>query len=531
MFEKRSKANAVPARHLLGAATGLSVALCLALAPAPQAQAAPAAVLAATTTCAAPWNAATAYSGGAQVSENGVNYGANWWTQGDDPATHSGAVGTGQPWTAQGECGGSAPAPGPSPSPSPSPSPAPGSCAPAWDAGTVYNGGDEASEDGVNYKAGWWNQDDDPATHSGAAGSGQPWTNEGACTGGSQPPSPPPAPAPSPTPSPSPSPAPSPAPAPGPAPSFVFSPYKDVGINANWNTDVVSTKVTGTLIPLAGDGGLLPSQLPGLKTVTLAFATGECGSENWAGIAAQPFADANVSLLDKAGINYIVSTGGAAGTFTCSSPAGMSTFINRYMSPHMIGVDFDIEGGQTQAQINSLVSQVAYAEGQFPNLRFSFTLATLAASDGSYAGVNSLGAMVVNAVKNVHLTNYTINLMVMDYGGASSSVCVVANGKCDMGQSAIQAAENLEHTFGIPASKIELTPMIGVNDVSSELFSLQDVDTMMQYVTSQGLAGAHFWSLDRDTPCSSATASSTCSSVPGVAALGYTKRFVSDSAK
>nr|WP_297525498.1 carbohydrate-binding protein [uncultured Roseateles sp.] len=26
-------------------------------------------------------------------------YRANWWTQGDNPATRSGPVGTGQPWT------------------------------------------------------------------------------------------------------------------------------------------------------------------------------------------------------------------------------------------------------------------------------------------------------------------------------------------------------------------------------------------------------------------------------------------------
>jgi len=44
-------------------------------------------------TCAAAWSAGTAYSGGAVASENGVNYLANWWTQGDDPATHSGPTG------------------------------------------------------------------------------------------------------------------------------------------------------------------------------------------------------------------------------------------------------------------------------------------------------------------------------------------------------------------------------------------------------------------------------------------------------
>jgi chitodextrinase len=65
--------------------------------------------------CAAAWNAATAYGGGSVVSENGNNYLANWWTQGNEPATSSGPGGSGQPWTSQGSCGGSTPPTDPPP--------------------------------------------------------------------------------------------------------------------------------------------------------------------------------------------------------------------------------------------------------------------------------------------------------------------------------------------------------------------------------------------------------------------------------
>jgi len=54
--------------------------------------------------CAAAWNSTTAYTTGQQVSSNGMNYVANWWTQGQNPATNSGASGSGQPWTAVGAC-------------------------------------------------------------------------------------------------------------------------------------------------------------------------------------------------------------------------------------------------------------------------------------------------------------------------------------------------------------------------------------------------------------------------------------------
>jgi len=102
-----------------------------------------------------------------------------------------------------------------------------------------------------------------------------------------------------------------------------------------------------------------------------------------------------------------------------------------------------------------------------------------------------------------------------------------------MGQSAIQAVTNLEHTYGIPASKIAVTPMIGLNDNATETFTTADVDTVTSYAKSNGLAGLHFWSLDRDTPCpggAQSYASPTCNSIAGTSALQYTKRFLSDGA-
>ncbi len=56
--------------------------------------------------CWAAWVSSTAYNGGAQVSYNGQNYQAAYWTQGDTPDTHSGPAGSGQPWIPMGACGG-----------------------------------------------------------------------------------------------------------------------------------------------------------------------------------------------------------------------------------------------------------------------------------------------------------------------------------------------------------------------------------------------------------------------------------------
>ena len=41
--------------------------------------------------------------------------------------------------------------------------------------------------------------------------------------------------------------------------------------------------------------------------------TGECGAENWAGISGDTLASVNVPLFEAKNVDYILSTGGAAG--------------------------------------------------------------------------------------------------------------------------------------------------------------------------------------------------------------------------
>ncbi|SMC28273.1 Carbohydrate binding domain-containing protein [Andreprevotia lacus DSM 23236] len=79
-----------------------------------------------TTGCsAAEWNAATAYLSGSKVSRNGHTYQANWWTQGNDPATNSGPTGSGKPWTDLGACSATTSAPTPTATVAPSATPKP----------------------------------------------------------------------------------------------------------------------------------------------------------------------------------------------------------------------------------------------------------------------------------------------------------------------------------------------------------------------------------------------------------------------
>ncbi|HXB49968.1 MAG TPA: carbohydrate-binding protein, partial [Streptosporangiaceae bacterium] len=207
-------------------------------------------------------------------------------------------------------------------------------CAAAWSSTAVYTAGMQASENGTNYTANWWTQGNDPATNNGGSGSGQPWTSNGACTGGSG------------SGGGSGGGSGSGGSGTGSVSGLLFSPYKDVTINMNWNTDEMQSAVEGTAIPVVGSGSLVSNYVPRLPALTVAFATGTCGSETWGGVSGASWAAENVPQLQSAGLNYVVSTGGAAGTFTCASTSGMDSFIARYASPHLVGIDFDIEGGQ-----------------------------------------------------------------------------------------------------------------------------------------------------------------------------------------
>jgi chitinase len=294
------------------------------------------------------------------------------------------------------------------------------------------------------------------------------------------------------------------------APAFVFGPYKHLAMWKDGSHAITAAPDGAATRYIAGG-----KRAFGPGTLTWAFANGECGDEKWDEESGADIAAANVAEFDQAGVDYIISTGGARGVFTCASDAGMERFIARYDSKHLVGIDFDIEAGQTRAQIDALIRRARNAQLKRPQLRFSFTVATHAASDGSLRSLNATGETILRSVRRNRLRYAVFNLMVMDYGPGESKWCVVRDGVCDMGKSAIQAARNVNAKYKIPFSQIALTPMIGVNDVVSNVFTLDDARVVAEAVKSMKLAGLHFWSLDRDTPCGAPTtgASPTCSTL------------------
>jgi chitinase len=101
--------------------------------------------------------------------------------------------------------------------------------------------------------------------------------------------------------------------------------------------------------------------------------------------------------------------------------------------------------------------------------------------------------------------------MAMDYGSAND------NGG-QMGLSAIQAAQNVRtqiQSAGLNAT-VGVTPMIGVNDVNTEIFRLSDAQMLLDFANSNSfVTRLSFWSVSRDNgSCPNAGfASPTCSGI------------------
>ena len=96
----------------------------------------------------------------------------------------------------------------------------------------------------------------------------------------------------------------------------MHGPYKDLTIGFDRNTHLVGTTLRGAATPVT-------DVLARGTTLNWAFAIGECGAETLAGLDAQKVADANIPAFNRAGVDYVISTGGEGGLFTCGSDAGM----------------------------------------------------------------------------------------------------------------------------------------------------------------------------------------------------------------
>lgn len=268
------------------------------------------------------------------------------------------------------------------------------------------------------------------------------------------------------------------------------------------------------------------AQNTGTKYFSLGFIVDKSGGgcqATWAGSTSisSGFMQSDISTLRAEGGDVIPSFGGAAGkelALDCSTASALQAqyqaVITNYGLTHL---DFDIEGSalnNTTANTRrnqAIAALQAAAQSAGSQLSISYTLPVTTSGLLS----NSLN-LLRNAVSNgVNVS--VVNIMVMDYYDAGS-----APGN-QMGQNAINAANatftQLQSIFsGKSASQIwamiGLTPMLGENDDTTEVFTEQDAQQVLAFARQQQIAELSFWSVQLDVPCTGdETPTNTCSGV------------------
>ena len=178
--------------------------------------------------------------------------------------------------------------------------------------------------------------------------------------------------------------------------------------------------------------------------------------------------------------------------------------INRYEAK---ALDFDIEGDKVldQASIQRRnLALVALREAN-PGLTISYTLPVLP------SGLDGNGVGVLTSAKRDGFNPDVVNVLAMNYGAS------VDNGG-QMGRDALTAASNtaLQVKAAGLTSPIGVIPMIGVNDVSPEVFTLADASLLAAFAASNAyIARLSMWSVSppNGSCAGSAAAASTCSGI------------------
>ncbi|MFK3616262.1 chitinase [Coxiella burnetii] len=294
--------------------------------------------------------------------------------------------------------------------------------------------------------------------------------------------------------------------------SASFSPYVDVtlGSIAKWDN------TTESMQPL----GLLDIEKnAGIKAFHLAFITADNGCKGtWAGYpvssAANGFGVPVFKKLKDDGASLTVALGGLNGQYlaqACTTlPQLQAAYENIIQIYQPDALDFDVENDMqtNNTQLDRMMQAIKAIQNKYPSLKISFTLPVMPSGL-----IPSMGLNVLKRAKENGLTQYGVNIMAMDYGPSFTEK--------SMSQYAIDAATNtfqqLKELYPDQSDetlwhRIEVTPMIGLNDTLPLNFSLQDAQTLKQFAKEKNLGMLSFCSLTRDHPCNVTYVSNTCSS-------------------
>jgi hypothetical protein len=266
----------------------------------------------------------------------------------------------------------------------------------------------------------------------------------------------------------------------------------------------------------------------GIKHFNLAFiVAGDGCTPTWGGTTAYNNATmlSRVQAFHAAGGDVRISFGGESGTELASACDSASSLAAAYQSVITAfsadKIDFDIEGGSlsdssTNDRRNeaiAILQRNAASAGR--SLDVSYTLPV------GPTGLTSASVSLLNSAASNKAGVDVVNIMAMDYGDDAAP-----NPDGQMGALAIKAMQGtqaqLKSIFGLSNSaawrSVAVTPLIGVNEPSTEVFTLADAVKLTAFAKAKGAAFVSMWSISRDKPCADGvTANATSDACAGEA--------------
>ena len=208
---------------------------------------------------------------------------------------------------------------------------------------------------------------------------------------------------------------------------------------------------------------------------------------------------ADVQNYIAAGGRVILSFGGADGQYlesACSATAMYNLIKSVIDTQKIYNLDFDVEGSQLdQTSLtttrNTVLKQLQAA---YPNLYVSLTLP--ADPDGLPSDAMTLLKSTQAAGVNINI----VNIMTMDFGtegtqGRAEGAVAIASANGTFSQlKSLYPNLSTAQIWGM----IGITPMIGYNDDSAEIFEPSDARAVTDFAIQNGVGLLSYWALQRD---------------------------------
>jgi hypothetical protein len=282
----------------------------------------------------------------------------------------------------------------------------------------------------------------------------------------------------------------------------------------SWPSRVYAPYVDMTLYPTYDLASAVRAS--GTKFFTLAFVVaGPQNQPSWGGYGAYAVnggafdtqVRSEVNAVRALGGDVMVSFGGENGQELAQAVTDVNALESAYQSVvaayGLTHLDFDIEGAAVadrasvdrRSQALAALQATDAAAGQ--PLQVWFTLPALP------TGLTADGLYVLQSALKYGVHVAGVNVMAMDYGDSAAP-----SPKGQMGTYAIDAATSLfgqlKGLYGTTRTDAQLwsmvgvTPMIGLNDVTTEVFDTSAASQLAAFAAQHGLGRLSVWSLNRD---------------------------------